>query len=606
MQVGFCFTEPVCQVKSLQHEYRDVFFRAGVVGSGKSASKRTYRKELGICVILVLCVAAGIWQAANRGYSGQNDYAGSWAQVADILAAIKVPSFAERDFDVTDYGAVGDGKTDCKQAFDKAILACCYAGGGRVIVPAGTYLVNGPIHFESDINLHLAEGARIVFGTNFEDYLPPALSRWAGTRIYNYSPMIYAYRKKNIALTGKGVLDAQAHDTWCRWVGKSGQTAKEVRRMNREDVPVVDRMFGAGHNIRPSMIVFFGCENVLVEGVKIVDAPAWCVQPVFSKNITIRNISFEAPNPNNDGIDIDSCQNVHIHGVVFDNADDCIALKSGRGPEGRRLARPTRNVYIHDCLFNTYTGIAIGSEMSGGVYNVFAENCRAAGEVKRAFYIKGNRSRGGEVAHIRFRNMKFLSAREEMLGISAHYGSVSPDELQDFPPYFHDIRFENITASGPCKVALVVKGQSDSLVEDVVLKDVTVTEAFRAKETADARGVVMRNVVFGGVVQADSGNLPPDVYAGADQFIDPNSGGAVTLRGTVADDGRPAGKLSYLWSLDRGLSDAVKIVNPRALETRVEFSSPGKYVLKLVADDGDLRGSHTVIFQVGKNEGGGH
>jgi len=249
---------------------------------------------------------------------------------------------------------VGDGETDCKKAFDKAILACCYAEGGRVVVPAGTYLVNGPIHFQSDMNLHLEEGSRIVFGKKYEDYLPPALTRWECTRIYNYSPFVYAYRKKNIALTGTGELDGQAHDTWSTWSGRAGADKEAVRKANRDEVPVIDRVFGAGHYLRPSMVQFFGCENVLVEGVKILDSPFWCVHPVFSKNVTIR-----------DGIDVDSCEDVHIHHVLFNNDDDCIALKSGRGPEGRKIARPTKNVYIHDCVFNAYTTIAIGSEMSG-------------------------------------------------------------------------------------------------------------------------------------------------------------------------------------------------------------------------------------------------
>ena len=543
-------------------------------------------------------LSVGLFVLGPSGTSGAN--AGSWAQVAEILSRIEVPKFAERDFNIMDYGAVGDGQTDCKKAMDKAILACCYAGGGRVVVPAGTYLVNGPVHLQSDVNLHLEEGSRIVFGTNYEDYLPVALTRWAGTRIYNYSPLVYAYRKKNVALTGKGVLDGQAHDTWCKWVGQSGDAGKDVRRMNREDVPVVDRVFGAGHYIRPSMVQFYGCENVLVDGVKIVDAPCWCVHPVFSKNVTIRNITFTAKNPNNDGIDVDSCEYVHIHDVVFDNDDDCIALKSGRGREGRELGQPTRNVYIHDCIFNAYTAIAIGSEMGGGVFNIFAENCEAKSQVKRAFYIKGNRSRGGEVTHIRYRNMKFLDSREEMLAIRTDYGSMSSDELQDFPPYFHDIRWENITAEGPCKIALRITGQADMLIEDIVLKNVTVKKAEKIKEITHTRDVVMQNVVFVGELQGpDAGNLPPDVYAGPDQVLDMGGDKVAALEASVADDGKPGDKLTYQWSVEKGGSGAVKFENPKAIRTKAVFSKAGTYVLKLTADDGELKGSHTLMIWVG-------
>jgi len=560
-----------------------------------SQERRYYSTGWAVWVSCVLALLAGCAKKDDDAA----DYAGSWAQVADILSRVKPPSFPDRDFNIKDYGAVGDGETDCKKAMDKAVLECCYAEGGRVVVPAGTYLINGPIHLQSDTNLHLEEGAKIVFGTNFADYLPPAFTRFAGTRIYNYSPMIYAYRKKNVAITGKGELDAQAHDTWCTWAGKSGNSGKEIRRMNREDVSVVDRMFGDGHELRPSMVQFFGCENVLVEGVKIVDAPAWCLHPVFSKNVTIRNISFNSKNANNDGIDVDSCEDVHIHNVVFDNADDCIALKSGRGPEGRKLARPTKNVYIHDCTFNSYTAIAIGSEMSGGIFNIFAENCEAKSRLKRAFYIKGNRSRGGEVAHIRYRNMKFLDSAEEMLAIRTDYGTMAADELQDFPPYFHDVRWENISAAGPCKTALRIAGQEDMLIEDIVLKDITVEKADKIKEITYARNIVTQNVVLAGEVQdPNAANLPPDVYAGPDQVVDPNGDKSVALQGTVADDG-PTDKLKYLWSVEKGESGAVKFDSPAAKQTNVRIAKDGTYVLKLTADDGELKGYHTMIIRVG-------
>jgi len=561
------------------------------------------RKKIFGAAVFVLALVLAVGFLVLRPSGTEDTNAGSWAQVADILSRIKEPNFAERDFNILDYGAVGDGKTDCKKAMDKAMLAACYADGGRVLVPAGTYLVNGPIHFQSDINLHLEEGSRIVFGTKYEDYLPPALSRWEGTRIYNYSPFIYAYRKKNIAITGSGELDGQAHDTWATWAGRTEDDENEVKRMNAEDVSVVDRMFGADHYIRPSMIVFLGCENVLVDGIKIVDSPAWCLHPVFSKNVTIRNVTFSAMNRNNDGIDVDSCEYVHIHDVVFDNGDDCIALKSGCGPEGRKMDQPTRNVYIHDCIFNSYTAIAIGSEMVSGVYNVFAENCEAKSRVKRAFYIKSNGSRGGEVSHIRYRNMKFLDSVEEMLSINtdhAVHGKIDTDGSRDFLPHFHDIRWENICAAGPCKIGLRIAGQADAPVENIVLKNVTVNQAQTIKEIADVKGLVMQNVVLGGEAQVNAENLPPDVYAGADQVLDPNGAKVAKLQGSVADDGKGAGKLKYQWSVEKGQADAVKFDDPKAVSTKAAFSKVGTYVLKLTADDGELRGSHTVIIQAGE------
>ena len=215
---------------------------------------------------------------------------GAWAQVADILAQVSEPTFPSVDFNIRDFNAVSDGATDCREAIMAAVLACGEADGGRVLVPAGTYLVKGPIHLESNVNLHLAEGAEIKFGGKYLDYLPLVLTRWEGTRVYNYSPFIFAYRKKNIALTGSGTLNGQAKETWSTWTEKDDADVEASRRMNLEGGSVIDRFLGDGHYLRPSMIQFFGCENVLVEGVKIVDSPFWCLHPTFSSNITIRHI----------------------------------------------------------------------------------------------------------------------------------------------------------------------------------------------------------------------------------------------------------------------------------------------------------------------------
>jgi hypothetical protein len=560
------------------------------------------RETVLLIVTLVLVVVAG--GCRKSGTTAKSTYTGSWAQVPDILAQLGEPNIPDRDFDITKFEAVADGTTDCRPAIMAAIQACEDAGGGRVNVPAGTYLVNGPIYLASDMNLHLAEGAHLKFGTKYDDYLPLVLTRWEGTRIYNYCPFIYAYRKKNVALTGTGTLDGQAKDTWSTWTEKDDKGIETARRLNVEDKPVVDRFLGDGYFLRPSMITFFGCENVLVDGVQIVDSPFWCLHPTFSKKVTIRNVRLDSHNPDNDGIDVDSCEYVHIHDVTFDSGDDGIAIKSGLGPEALDLGRPSRNVYIHDCTFNGGTAIAVGGELSGSVYNIFAENCRATGRVKRAFCIQGTPARGGEVAHIRFREMTFLDATNEMIDFASDGGGTPDDVPLDLPPYYHDVRFQDMVAKGPCSIAMNITGESEMPVRHVVLSDVTIRDAEKATNVANVKDLATRNVMLAGELQEPNAtNLPPDVYAGPDVQLG-EQGGAVTLNGAVTDDGKPAGKLTYVWSVIQGDPAGVSIANPAALKTQATLSQPGVYILKLEASDGESTGYHFLMVKVGEQPDG--
>ena len=364
-----------------------------------------------LTVMLVLLATVG---GCRRGApTPESDYTGAWAQVPDVLAHIGEPGIPDRDFNIMAFEAVADGVTDCRPAIMAAIQACEDAGGGRVVVPAGTYLVNGPLYLVNDMNLHLAEGAHVKFGTKYDDYLPVVLTRWRGTQIYNYCPFLYAYRRTNVAVTGTGTLDGQAKGTWSTWTAKEDKGAETARRLNAEGTSVVDRFLGDGYFLRPSMIAFLGCENVLVEGVTIVDSPFWCLHPIFSKNVTIRNVRIESDNPDNDGVALDSCGYVHVHGVTFANRGAGVAVKSGHGREGRELGWPSRNIYIQDCTFDTETAIAIDKGVAGGVYNVFVENCGAASGLQPTLAIAAGPPADGEVAHVWHRHLTFVETPEE-------------------------------------------------------------------------------------------------------------------------------------------------------------------------------------------------
>lgn len=367
------------------------------------------RTVLWIVTLVLLAVAGG---CRKGGGTAESEYTGSWAQVPDIVAHIGEPNIPDREFNIVDFKAVADGTTDCRPAIMEAIQACENAGGGRVIVPAGTYLVNGPLYLVSDMNLHLTEGAHLKFGTKFDDYLPLVLTRWEGTRIYNYCPFLYAYRKKNVAVTGAGTLDGQAKDVWTAWTEKQSKGLETSRQMNAEGNSVVDRFLGDGYFLRPSMVMFLGCEHVLVEGVKIVDSPYWCLHPTFSKKVTIRNVQLDSHNPDNDGIVVDSCEDLCIQDVMFDTSGAGIAIKSGAGREGRELGRPSRNIYIQDCTFNTERTLTIEGAISGGIYNVFAENCQAGPGVQPTLLIADAQAAEGEIAHVRYRSIPGAKAQE--------------------------------------------------------------------------------------------------------------------------------------------------------------------------------------------------
>jgi hypothetical protein len=315
------------------------------------------------------------WQAGHRG----------WGEVDAILARIAPPVFPDRVFQVTKYGAVGDGVRDCTAAFTAAIGACAAAGGGRVLVPEGRFLA-GAIHLKSRVELHLSERATIVFSRDPRHYLPVVFSRWEGVELMNYSPLIYAFEQRDVAVTGKGTLDGQASDEyWWPWKsskpesGKPSQLPARTRliEMGARGVPVGERVFGVDSFLRPNFIQPYRCQNVLIEGVTIVNSPMWEIHPVLCTNVTVRNVAINSHGPNNDGCDPESCRDVLIEGCTFDTGDDCIALKSGRNEDGRRLSVPTENVIVRNCVMKDgHGGVVIGSEVSGGARNIFAEKCR--------------------------------------------------------------------------------------------------------------------------------------------------------------------------------------------------------------------------------------
>jgi polygalacturonase len=430
-----------------------------------------------VCLILLTATAG-----ANAG----------WEQVPKILSGIKAPSFPDRDFKITDYGAVGDGNTNCTEAFKKAISAASEAGGGRVVVPAGSFLT-GAIHLKSNINLYVSEGAVIKFSTDPNAYLPTVYTRWEGIECMNYSPLIYAYKQKNIAITGKGILDGQGANWW-GWK-KIREDRELLSKQGQDGVPVKKRQFG-GKTLRPNMIEPYLCKNILIEGITIRNGPFWHIHPVLSQNITVRNVRVDGIGPNNDGCDPESCKDVLIEGCYFNTGDDCIAIKSGRNNDGRRVNVPTENVIVRNCRMKAgHAGVAIGSEMTGGVRNVFTEDCIMDDpNLDRALRLKTNSVRGGFIENVYMRNVTVGQVKESILHIFYFYGEGDKGK---FTPKVRNINMENVT-SKKSKYALFLKGYKRSPITDVRLKNCTFDNVASPDIIENVRNLVLENVKING------------------------------------------------------------------------------------------------------------
>ncbi|HEX6623321.1 MAG TPA: glycoside hydrolase family 28 protein [Pyrinomonadaceae bacterium] len=431
----------------------------------------------------------------------------AWAQVPAILKRIKPPTFPQRDFAVTRFGAVADGKTDCTDAFRKAINAAHAAGGGRVVVPAGTFLT-GPIHLKSNVNLHVSEGATVKFSQETKKYLPLVFSRWEGMELMNYSPFIYAFEQRNIAVTGAGTLDGQGdHEHWWPWKGqerhgwKRGdpdqkKARKTLEEMTERGTPVPERVFGEGHYLRPQFIQPYRCRNVLIEGVTIRNSPMWEINPVLCQNVTVRKVHIATHGPNNDGCDPESCKDVLIEDCFFDTGDDCIAIKSGRNADGRRINVPTENIIIRDCVMKEgHGGITVGSEISGGVRNLFAENCRLdSPNLDHALRVKNNAMRGGLLENLYFRNIEVGQVAHAVITIDFNYEEGAKGK---HTPVVRNYVVENLR-SGKSKHALDVQGFRDAPIYGLRLKDCTFENVERASVVAHLRGASLENVRVNG------------------------------------------------------------------------------------------------------------
>lgn len=450
-------------------------------------------------LILLLILIAGCQQASETEIG--------WDQVPNILSRIIPPSFPERDFDITTYRAVGDGATDCTDAFKQAIDDCHAAGGGRVIIPDGIFLT-GAIHLKSNVNLHLTKSATILFSQDKRKYLPVVFTRFEGIECMNYSPFIYAFEQENIAITGQGTLDGQSDSTtWWHWAGKSEygwfehQPNQNIDRdalfqMAEDGVPVERRMFGDGHYLRVNFIQPYKCKNILIEGITIKRSPMWEIHPVLCENVTIQNITVISHGPNNDGCNPESSRDVLIRNCYFDTGDDCIAIKSGRNADGRRVNVASENIVIQGCTMKEgHGGVVIGSEISGNCRNVFAEDCvMDSPNLERALRIKTNSLRGGVVENIFMRNVTVGEVSDAVIRIFFHYGE---GDVGQHTPIVRNVYVKNLT-SKKSRYALLFEGYERSPISNIVLEDCKFEGVAKGNKLEHVVALKMKDVYING------------------------------------------------------------------------------------------------------------
>ena len=410
---------------------------------------------------------------------------------------IRIPDFKNcKKLSIVDFGAVPGDKDKTTKAIAKAIDEANNIGGGVVVIPEGEWLT-GQVHLKSNVNLHLMKGAVLLFSENPTDYLPAVHSSWEGLECYNYSPLIYAYQCKNIAITGQGEIKAQM-DTWKKWAGRPRGHMNSLKRLyylSADNVPVQERrMVNDTANLRPQFIQINRSENVLLDGFKITNSPFWTVHLYLSKNIVVRNLNIYAHGHNNDGIDPEMSQNVLVENCVFDQGDDAIAVKSGRNPEGWRSKTPSKNIVVRNCTIkNGHQLLAVGSELSGGIENIFVNNCNVSDSAKmfHLVFIKTNERMGGYVKNIHVSNVKGVNLDFGILGIETdvlyQWKTLVPTIERRLTP-IKGIYMENVKAKNVKFVSRIL-GQKELPVENIFLKNVT------ADTIRDAKRYIHENVI---------------------------------------------------------------------------------------------------------------
>lgn len=417
------------------------------------------------------------------------------------MPIIKEYIFPNKDYIITDFGA--NTEIDNTAAIACAIDKCNKEGGGRVIIPSGKY-ITGPIHLKSNVNLFLEKDAVLSFIDHPEKYLPAVKSSYEGMECMNYSPLIYAYECQNIAISGSGTLQPDM-ETWRIWFEQTEQhlnALKDLYTMMSTGVPVeLRKMANEENHLRPQLIQFNRCSNILLDGFKIRESPFWTIHMFMCDNGIVRNLDVQAHGNNNDGIDLEMTGNFLVENCIFDQGDDAIVVKAGRNHDGWRLHKPSQNIVIRNCeVLKGNTLLGIGSELSSGVKNVFLHDCKTPKEVYRLLQIKTNHQRGGYVKNIYMENVQVENVRHQLLDIDTDVFYQWKDLVETYDTVLtsiEDINLRNIN----CKEARMIydlKGDARKPIRNVFLENIYVEKIlYKIKNIENVTNVVENNVNVG-------------------------------------------------------------------------------------------------------------
>lgn len=415
--------------------------------------------------------------ALMTSFIAMNAQQDAWNTVyKQIESRIKAPEFKNKTYKAA--VKQNNSAKQNQQIINKTIAKCSKAGGGKVVIPAGKYQT-GAITLMSNVNLCIEKDAELVFAFDRSLY-PLVYTRWEGLDLWNYQPCIYAIDCKNIALSGEGTINGNGnnegnwwymkgmkehgwHDGVDEWQGTASKgTRAELLKMSDNGVPAKERKFGMGKGLRPQLVNFVRCENVLIENVKLLNSPFWVMHPLFCKNLTVRGVYVFNEGPNGDGCDPESCEDVLIENCTFHTGDDCIALKSGRNADGRKADIPCKNIIVRKCkMEDGHGGVVVGSEISGGADYVFAEDCDMdSPNLDRVLRIKTNTCRGGIIQNIFMRNIRVGQCREAVMRTNLVY---EPNEIAErgHIPTVRNVYMENVTCK-KSKYGILINGLDDS------------------------------------------------------------------------------------------------------------------------------------------------
>ncbi len=431
---------------------------------------------------------------------------------AITLLAVSLTAFAER-VDMKQAGAKTDGKTINTTLINQTIDRLEKGGGGTLFFPAGKYLT-GPIRMKSNITLELEAGATLLFSTNFDDYLPFVEVRHEGVMMKSFSPLIYATDAENITIKGEGTLDGQGKAWWDEFF----KVLIDLRDNGKRDVNKYQPMFDKENDVekiaaetnqdwhgtldrrffRPPFIQPIRCKNVRIEGVKIVNSPFWTINPEFCDNVTVDGVTIHnVPSPNTDGINPESCRNVHISNCHISVGDDCITIKSGRDLQARNLAAPCENITVTNCtMLSGHGGVVIGSEMSGSVRHVTISNCVFEG-TDRGIRLKSTRGRGGVVEDIRVSNVVMKDIKKEALTFNLKYSRMPQEPKSERTPVFRNIHISGITVVD-VNVPIEIVGLEEAPITDIVLRDIQIKNGKQPNVFKNCKDILMENVIVNG------------------------------------------------------------------------------------------------------------